>query len=171
MQKRSRQKKGITSEAQISAENISQILTGAYGLKAAGMYVSPMSALSCSAVFACIGLLAESIAQLPVKVYRMIDGERREDKTHWAYDLLARKPCSWLTSFNWRELAMMCLCLRGDFYAYKVRDNSGRVRELLPLLPGAIAVRQLSNWELQYMVTFSNGTSKTVPQSEIFHVM
>lgn len=171
MRKRSRQKKSNNSEAQITAENISQILTGAYGVKAAGMYVSPMSALSCSAVFACIGLLAESIAQLPVKVYRMIDGERREDKRHWAYDLLARKPCSWLTSFNWRELAMMCLCLRGDFYAYKVRDNSGRVRELLPLLPGAIAVRQLSNWELQYMVTFSNGTSKTVPQSEIFHVM
>lgn len=133
--------------------------------------MSPSTALQCSAVFACIGLLAESIAQLPLKVYRLADGERREDKSHWAYELLARRPCSWLTSFNWRELAMMCLCLRGDFYAYKVRDNSGRVRELLPLLPGAIAVRQLDNWELQYMVTFSNGTSKTVPQSEIFHEM
>lgn len=135
------------------------------------MYVSPTTALQCSAVFACIGLLAESIAQLPLKVYRLENGERREDKTHWVYELLARRPCSWLTSFNWRELAMMCLCLRGDFYAYKVRDNSGRVRELLPLLPGAIAVRQLNNWELQYMVTFSDGTSATVPQSEIFHVM
>ncbi|MBQ3458941.1 MAG: phage portal protein [Synergistaceae bacterium] len=133
--------------------------------------MSPSTALQCSAVFACIGLLAESISQLPLKVYRFVDGDRREDRGHWAYELLARRPCSWLTSFNWRELAMMCLCLRGDFYAYKVRDNSGRVRELLPLLPGAIAVRQLDNWELQYMVTFSNGTSKTVPQSEIFHVM
>lgn len=168
--KRNRQKKS-TSEAQTAADNVSQILTGVYGLKAAGMYVSPGTALGCSAVFACIGLLAESIAQLPVKVYRVVDGERREDKTHWVYELLARRPCSWLTSFNWRELAMMCLCLRGDFYAYKVRDNSGRVRELLPLLPGTIAVRQLSNWELQYMVTFSDGTSAIVPQSEIFHVM
>lgn len=168
--KRNRQKKSI-SDTQTTADNVSQILTGAYGLKAAGMYVSPVTALGCSAVFACIGLLAESIAQLPVKVYRIVDGERHEDKTHWVYELLARRPCSWLTSFNWRELAMMCLCLRGDFYAYKVRDNSGRVRELLPLLPGAIAVRQLSNWELQYMVTFSDGTSATVPQSEIFHVM
>lgn len=168
--KRNRQKKSI-SDTQTTADNVSQILTGVYGLKAAGMYVSPLTALGCSAVFSCIGLLAESIAQLPVKVYRIVDGERHEDKTHWVYELLARRPCSWLTSFNWRELAMMCLCLRGDFYAYKVRDNSGRVRELLPLLPGAIAVRQLSNWELQYMVTFSDGTSATVPQSEIFHVM
>ena len=140
-------------------------------MKVSGVYVSPTTALQCSAVFACIGLLAESIAQLPLKLYRLVDGKRREDKTHWVYELLARRPCSWLTSFNWRELAMMSLCLRGDFYAYKVRDNSGRVRELLPLLPGSIAVRQLDNWELQYMVSFSNGTSKTVPQSEIFHVM
>ncbi|MBR0186524.1 MAG: phage portal protein [Synergistaceae bacterium] len=165
--KRKREKKS----AAVSAENVSQVLTGFYGLKTAGVYVSPSTALQCSAVFACIGLLAESISQLPLKVYRFVDGDRREDRGHWAYELLARRPCSWLTSFNWRELAMMCLCLRGDFYAYKVRDNSGRVRELLPLLPGAIAVRQLDNWELQYMVTFSNGTSKTVPQSEIFHVM
>ena len=167
MAKRKREKKS----AAVRAENVSQVLTGIYDLKAAGVYVTPTTALQCSAVFACIGLLSESIAQLPLKVYRRENGERREDKTHWVYELLARRPCSWLTSFNWRELAMMCLCLRGDFYAYKVRDNSGRVRELLPLLPGAIAVRQLDNWELQYMVTFSNGTSKTVPQSEIFHVM
>lgn len=168
--KRIRQKKQ-SNTAQSSADRLSQVLTGAYGLKAAGVYVSPTTALQCSTVFACIGLLAESIAQLPIKTYRFRDDKRIEDKTHWIYELLARKPCSWLTSFNWRELAMMCLCLRGDFYAYKVRDNSGRVRELLPLLPGAIAVRQLNNWELQYMVTFSDGSTETVPQSEIFHVM
>ena len=170
MKRHQRQKKG-TGNAQIMAENVSKVLMDIYGVKASGVYVSPATALECSAVFACIGLLAESIAQLPVKVYRETDGERKEDKRHWVYNLLARRPCSWLTSFNWRELAMMCLCLRGDFYAYKVRDNSGRIHELLPLLPGAIAVRQLNNWELQYMVTFSDGTSKTVPQSEIFHVM
>jgi len=157
--------------AQASVEALSQVLTGSYGVKAAGVYVSPTTALQCSAVFACVGLLAESIAQLPIKTYRYDGDKRVADKDHWVYDLLARKPCSWLTSFNWRELAMMCLCLRGDFYAYKVRDNSGRVRELLPLLPGAIAVRQLSNWELEYMVTFSDGTTETVPQSEVFHVM
>ena len=170
MKKRYRQKKKTVS-TQILTGSVSEILSGTYGIKTAGMYVSPMTALGCSAVFACIGLLSESIAQLPLKVYRVGSHERIEDKKHWVYELLARRPCSWLTSFNWRELAMMCLCLRGDFYAYKVRDNSGRVRELLPLLPGAIAVRQLSNWELQYMVTFSDGTTETVPQSEIFHVM
>lgn len=150
---------------------MSEILTGSYGFKASGVYVSPITALQCSAVFACIGLLAESIAQLPIKVYEIVDDKRSENKNHWAYELLAKRPCSWLTSFNWRELAMMCLCLRGDFYAYKVRDSSGKVRELLPLLPGAISVRQLPNWELEYRINLINGESKIVSQSEIFHVM
>ena len=57
--KRKREKKS----AAVSAENVSQVLTGFYGLKTAGVYVSPSTALQCSAVFACIGLLAESISQ------------------------------------------------------------------------------------------------------------
>lgn len=169
MVKRKRQRK--STEAISTAEAVSEILTGAYGVKASGVFVSPSTALQCSAVFACIGLLSESIAQLPIKVYETVEGERRETRQHWAYELLARRPCSWLTSFNWRELAMMCLCLRGDFYAYKVRDNQGRVRELLPLLPGAISVRQLRNWELEYRINLPDNTSKIVSQTEIFHVM
>ena len=157
--RRKRQQKSSTISDVI--ENISTVKN----------FVSSSRALQCSAVFACIGLLSESIAQLPIKVYEISHGEKRERRDHWVYNLLARRPCSWLTSFNWRELAMMCLCLRGDFYAYKVRDGQGRVIELLPLLPGAISVRQLNNWELEYRVIFADGTTKTVTQADIFHVM
>ncbi|MBQ7195907.1 MAG: phage portal protein [Synergistaceae bacterium] len=133
--------------------------------------ISPLRALQCGAVFACVGLLSESIAQLPIKVYKNKNDTKNEDRTHWLFNLLSRRPCSWLSSFAWRELAMMFLCLRGDFYAYKVRDGAGIVRELLPLLPGAISVRQLPNWELEYRINLANGSSKTVAQTEIFHVM
>lgn len=150
----------------IIIKNIDDIIT--YGEKFAA---SPKNALQCGAVFACVGLLAESIAQLPVKVYVEKNGEKNEDKTHWLYNLLSRRPCSWLNSFGWRELAMMCLCLRGDFYAFKVRDAAGIIRELLPLLPGSVSVRQLPNWELEYRINLSDGTQKVVSQTEIFHVM
>ena len=52
MAKRKREKKS----AAVRAENVSQVLTGIYDLKAAGVYVTPTTALQCSAVFACIGL-------------------------------------------------------------------------------------------------------------------
>ena len=155
-----------------SAVDIATILSQVFGAPTkAGIDVTPTRALQCSAVYACVGLLAESLAQLPVKVYRGFDGKRMEDRDNWVYRLLARRPCSWLTSFSWRELAMFCLCLRGDFYAYKVRDAVGHVVELLPLLPGMISVRQLPTWELEYRVTFAGGDTRTVGQDEIFHVM
>ena len=81
MKRHQRQKKG-TGSTQIKAENVSKVLMDIYGVKASGVYVSPATALECSAVFACIGLLAESIAQLPVKVYQVTEGERKEDKRH-----------------------------------------------------------------------------------------
>ena len=134
-------------------------------------FLSSRRALQCGAVFSCVGLLAESIAQLPLKFYVTNGDNKLEDRQHYIYNLLARRPCSWLNSFAWRELAMMLLCLRGDFYAYKVRDNQGRVKELLPLMPGSISVRQLPNWELEYRIYLSNGEYKTVTENEIFHVM
>ena len=165
-------KKKQNKSGNVTADALSVLLSQVYGMPTkAGIDVSPSKALQCSAVYACVGLLAESIAQLPVKVYRGFDGDRREERDNWVYRLLAHRPCPWLTSFNWRELAMFCLCLRGDFYAYKVRDALGRVVELLPLLPGMIAVRQLPTWELEYTVTFANGDTRTVGQRDIFHVL
>lgn len=167
MGKRKKENRGNTS-----ADALSRLLSSVYGMPTkAGIDVSPTKALQCSAVYACVGLLAESIAQLPIKVYRGFDGARVEARDSWVYRLLSSRPCSWMTSFNWRETAMFCLCLRGDFYAYKVRDARDRVIELLPLLPGQIAVRQLTNWELEYSVTFGDGVTKTVGQRDIFHVM
>jgi HK97 family phage portal protein len=135
-----------------------------------GIYVSPETAMRCSAVFACVGLLAESIAQLPMKLYKGYGWERKEAREHWIHRLLYYRPSPWQTSFEWRETAMLHLCLRGNFYAYKVRDGTGRVMELLPLHPDAVSVRQLDNWDLEYRVTFKAGKQMICSQRDIFHV-
>jgi HK97 family phage portal protein len=135
-----------------------------------GIYVSPETAMRCSAVFACIGLLAESIAQLPMKVYQGYGSERREVREHWLHQLLYYTPSPWQTSFGWRETAMLHLCLRGNFYAYKVRDGTGRVLELLPLHPDAVSVRQLDNWDLEFLVTLKGGRQIRCTQKDVFHV-
>ena len=153
------------------AGQLEKLLLSHFGtLSRSGVYVSPTTAMQCSAVFACVGLLAESIAQLPIKLYKGIGGEREEVREHWLYRLLYQSPCSWMTSFGWRETAMMHLCLRGNFYAYKVRDSAGRIVELLPLHPDTVRVRQLDNWDLEYLVTLQAGRQVRCLQQDIFHV-
>jgi HK97 family phage portal protein len=154
-----------------SPEELERLLLSHFGAPSeSGIYVSPETAMRCSAVFACVGLLAESIAQLPMKLYQGHGQERIEAWGHWLHRLLYYHPSPWQTSFEWRETAMLHLCLRGNFYAWKVRDGAGRVVELLPLHPDTVSVRQRDNWDLEYRVTLKTGRQVLCTQRDIFHV-
>src|SRR3546814_698394 len=59
--------------------------------------------------------------------------------------------------------------LRGNGYALK-SVSRGEVRELIPLHPDRVRVRQLDSMELEYDIVRRNGTQYTVPQSEMFHL-
>lgn len=135
-----------------------------------GEYVSPETALRCSAVYSCVGILAESIAQLPLKLYRRTAGGKEEVEESPLRRILGWKPNEWQTSFEFREMAMQHLCLRGNFYAYKVTDSRDEVRELLPLHPDQVTVEQGPDWSLTYRITFNDGKQETVDKSRIFHV-
>lgn len=135
-----------------------------------GQLVTPLRAMQTSAVYACVGLLADTIAQMPLKLYQGSGMTRRERRDHWIYKLLVKRPNSWQTGFMFRNNAMMNLCLRGNFFAYKVRDASGRIVELLPLSADSVGVRQLENWELEYRLTLKGGSSRICSQKDIFHV-
>ncbi len=135
-----------------------------------GEFVSPETALRCSAVYSCVGILAESIAQLPLKLYRRTAGGKEEVEGSPLRRILGWKPNEWQTSFEFREMAMQHLCLRGNFYAYKVTDSRDEVRELLPLHPDQVTVEQQSDWSLAYRITFNGGRQETVDRSRIFHV-
>ncbi len=135
-----------------------------------GEYVSPETALRCSAVYSCVGILAESIAQLPLKLYRRTAGGKEEVEESPLRRILGWKPNEWQTSFEFREMAMQHLCLRGNFYAYKVTDSRDEVRELLPLHPDQVTVEQRPDWSLAYRITFNDGRQETVDKSQIFHV-
>ena len=137
---------------------------------AAGIPVTPASALRVAAVYACVGLLSETVAQLPIRVIRKrADGGSEEQPDHPLSRLLYHRPNSWQTSFEFREQAMQHLCLYGNFYAWKVRDSSGAVRELLPLPPGSVSVRQNSDWSLTYYVCGEH-INEAATTREIMHI-
>jgi HK97 family phage portal protein len=101
---------------------------------AAGMKVGPESAQQSSAVFACVNVRSQDVAKLPVPLYqRMSDGSRRRAPEHPLYKLLALRPNSRQTSFEWREMMQASLDLRGNAYSRIVRDERMRPVELVPL--------------------------------------
>src|SRR3982750_869825 len=91
-----------------------------------GSYISPESALSTSVVYACTKILAESIAVLPLNLYkRLPDGGREKEKDHPIVPLLHLRPNKWMTHFDFMEMLQGHMVLRGNAYAQIVRNNQG----------------------------------------------
>ncbi|MCB0073724.1 MAG: phage portal protein, partial [Caldilineaceae bacterium] len=80
----------------------------------AGVDVSPESALTSAVVFACVRVLAESVASLPLLTYRRTGRGKERATTHPLYGLLHTQPNPEMTSFTWREWTMGYLCRWGN---------------------------------------------------------
>lgn len=105
-----------------------------------GSTVTPDSAMRVTAVYACVSLIAETLAALPLHVYRRQadqNGKLTSAKadSHPLYPLLHDQPTPGMTSFEWREMMVSHTALRGDSYARIVTSGGGRVEALVPILP------------------------------------
>ncbi|MCP9270064.1 phage portal protein [Xenorhabdus sp. XENO-1] len=134
-----------------------------------GRRVSPQLAMQLTAVFSCVRVLAESVGMLPCSLYEQLERGNQRAVKERLNTLLSVKPNNYMTPQEFWELLIACLCLRGNFYAYKVRAL-GEVVELLPLEPGSVVPRLNSDWQPDYQVTFPNGETATLTQNEIWHV-
>lgn len=101
----------------------------------AGKHVTEANAMQTVTVFACVRILAESVAGLPLIVYRRRGDGKERASAHSLYRLLHDTPNPEMTSFEFRETLTGHLCLWGNAYAEIERDNAGRVLALWPLRP------------------------------------
>lgn len=142
------------------------------GASASGVNVTPETAMRCATVFACVRVLAESVGQLPLIVYRrQKGGGKTRASGHPLYPLLHDAPNEYQTSLEFREMMMGHLALRGNAYAIVTRSTAGEVLGLYPMHPDSVEVNQLSDWSLAYTVRrASGGGTDTYPQREVLHL-
>ena len=104
------------------------------GSSAAGKSVNERSAMQMTAVYACVRILSESIAGLPLHMYRYEDdGSKTKAVEHPLYHLLHDEPNPEMTSFIFRETLMSHLLLWGNAYAQIIRNGKGDIIALYPL--------------------------------------
>lgn len=167
-----RELKSEGTRTAVTPQEIGMMLAGLFGSESSsGEHITPETAMRCAAVFSCVGVLSESVAQLPLKIYRENkDGGKDVAKDHPLYALLNRQPNPWMTAFEWREMGEAWLCLRGNHYAF-INRVRGEVREILPLPTDAVTVERNADWSLTYKVNFGNGRGlETVPAANMLHI-
>jgi len=141
-----------------------------FGGTPAGKAVNEITAMQTSAVYACVRILAEAVASLPLHVYqRQPDGGKAVDHDHPLYHLLHDEPNDEMTSFVWRETLMSHLLLWGNAYAQVVRDGRGYPIALYPLLPNRMTVERANNGRLIYTYQSDKGV---IPfrREDILHI-
>ena len=149
-----------------------------FGRTTSGKNVNEMTALQTTAVYACVRILAEAIASLPIHVYKHTDECKEQYVNHQLYYLLHDEPNPDMTSFVFRETLMSHLLIWGNAYAQIIRDGRGQVLALYPLLPDRMTVKRDDMGELYYVYqrseednpNFKDKGNIILKKSEVLHV-
>ena len=105
--------------------------------------VTPNTAQSVSAVFACVQSISETVASLPLILFRRgEDGDRERAADHPLYRVLHDMANPEQTALEFREYMQAAVLLKGNAFARIVRGYDGQVRELWPLNPDNVQVRR-----------------------------
>ena len=141
-----------------------------FGGTTSGKAVNERTAMQTSAVYACVRILAESVAGLPLHVYeRTANGSKSTKPSHPLYRLLHDEPNREMTSFVFRETLMSHLLLWGNAYAQIIRDGRGFPIAFYPLLPDRMAVDRNESGELVYTYQSDKGQLK-LRRENILHI-
>jgi HK97 family phage portal protein len=139
---------------------------------AAGMAVSPETAMRLSAVFSCVRVRSETLASLPLIIYRRTSNGGKERATdHPLYRVLHDSPNQWQTSLEFIEMMQGHLDLRGNAFARILPGPKGAIDQLIPLHPDLVQVFRLPNGRLKYQLRSRfSATIENYAQDEIFHL-
>ena len=149
-----------------------------FGKANSGEQVDEKSAMQIATVYACVRLLAESVAQLPLHLYKMTEPDGQEKAgDHPLYKILYREPNPEMTSFSYWEAVMTHLLLWGNSYSQIIRDGKNTVLGLYPLLPENVEIDRTDKGELYYIyhaytneVPGENNKDITFRRDEILHI-
>ena len=137
-----------------------------------GERVTPELAMRTSVYMACARVVAETVASLPLHLYKRVSDDANERATeHPLYRVLAKRPNPWQTRYEWVEQMCLHLGFYGSSYQLKVRGPRGFITELHPLMPDGMRVEQEDDRRLTYIYR-QPGTGRQViyRDDQIMHV-
>jgi HK97 family phage portal protein len=135
--------------------------------------VSGKNALKEATVYACIRILAEAVAKLPIKIYKDTNGIKKATD-HYLYNILKLRPNPYMSSEAFFKCMETQRNIYGNSYANIEFDDRGKVKAIWPIAASKVEIF-LDNKELfdssnrmWYVVNLGNEKVKLKPD-EILH--
>ncbi|WKT59116.1 phage portal protein [Microbulbifer thermotolerans] len=141
---------------------------GGIGSEAAGQLVNDRTVLSLSAVWACARLISETIATLPIGIYRKDTVGRIAETEHPVYQIIRSRPNANSTASVYWEAMVAAMLLRGNGISEK-KYLGNRLVALEFLAPWRLSI-SCQNGVRRYLYTDANGRQRHIPNDRIFRI-
>ena len=122
-----------------------------------------------SAVYACVSAISETVASLPLILFKRDGEDRTRANEHPLYRVLHDQANEHQTALEFRELMQANVLLRGNAYARIEFDGSGQVSALWPINPDRVSVIRNGD-RLAYEYTDSDGKLIRLLSHEVLHL-
>lgn len=138
-----------------------------------GATVTVETAMRNTALFRAVSLISSSIGMLPLQLIN--DDTKEKASEHPLYRLLHREPNSWQTAYDFRSLMQLRALVKGNAFAliirsYDVRTAKQVIKNLVPLDPDRMSVRQNADWSVTYLYQSGQGERRQFKPQDIFHL-
>lgn len=129
---------------------------------AAGVTVNVETALGVPAVWCAVNFLANTVASLPMQLFKKGENGRDAATSDPLYALLHDAPNPEWTSYAWRKYSMVNILTRGRAFTFIERNKAGRPMNLWPLDPRNVTIqRRNGRKSYVYKEAQANGSQKT----------
>jgi HK97 family phage portal protein len=137
----------------------------------AGVPVDPGTAMTSAVVYACVNVLAQTIASLPLLTYRRLPGGGKERAPeHRLYPILHDAPNPEMTAYELRAALVGHVCLWGNAYCEIERSDAG-IKGLWPLRPDRMTPTRDESNSLVYDYRMPPGSDPPVKRFQFAQIM
>jgi HK97 family phage portal protein len=137
---------------------------------ASGEKVTVESSLQVSTVYACVNILANSVAKLPFQVFKKTPKGRERDTTHAVAKLLENRPNPYQNPFKFKHLIETHRETWGNAYINIEWGLDGRPKALWLLNPSTTDPKIDEDGVLWFLVKLPNGEQRKIPDSDVIHL-
>lgn len=124
-----------------------------------------------SAVWACVRLLSETIASLPLNTFERVGVGRKFNSDFWLYDLIHDQPSADTTAQAFWEAYTTAMILRGMGSAEKIRNGSGKVIALEFLHPDRLSGPDRSTGSPVWTYSPQSGSVRKIAERNMFQTI
>lgn len=134
-----------------------------------GVPVTPETAMRLAAVFACVRILAESIASMPLHLYRRVGEDKERAVDHPLYRVLHRRPNAYQTAFEFFDQSQTQVGLKG-WCASEIQVSARGGIQLVPLNVDHLVPKLMDDNSVAYRY-WQPGGARILLQDEVVRVM